>query len=65
MNIHLAIDDTKKALSRARAAHTTLCELSRSPGHQALIVSLQRVITALETELAALRYAARHPEVAA
>lgn len=60
----LAIEDTKKALSRARAAHTTLCELSRTPGHQTLIVALQKVITALETELSALRYEARHKEAA-
>lgn len=65
MNLHLAIDDTKKALSRARAALTTLCELSRTPQHRDLIVQPQKVIDALEVELRELRYAARHSEARA
>ena len=65
MNILLAIDDTKKALSRARAALTTLCELARTPEHREHVVSLQHVIAALEVELSALRYQARHPREAA
>lgn len=65
MNILLAIDDTKKALRTARAAHATLCELARTPEHQTHVVALQKVIAALEVELSALRYQARHPREAA
>ena len=65
MNLLLAIDDTKRALSRARAARTTLCELNITPAHCALVVSLQKVIEALEVELRALRYQAQHPRATA
>lgn len=65
MNVHLAIDDTKKALSRSRAALTTLGELAVTPAHRRLVVQLQEVIDELEVELRALRYQAQHPKVAA
>ena len=65
MNLSLAIEDTKKALSRARAARTTLTELSLTAEHRALVVALQNVIEALEVELRSLRYQLRHPEVTA
>jgi len=65
MNLLHAIDDTKRALSRCRAALTTLGDLQRTPEHRALIVSMTKLILSLESELAALRYAARHPEVRA
>ena len=60
MNLPLAIEDTKKALSRARAARTTLCELNNSPEHRGYVVALEAVIAALVVELASLRYAVRH-----
>ena len=61
MNVLLAINDTKAALSRCRAALTTLGELRSTDEHRGLIVALTKVILALESELASLRYAVRHP----
>jgi hypothetical protein len=60
-----AIDDTKRALKAARAFLTMLGDLPRSPAHREMMTSQTSVILSLESELAQLRYQARHPEVRA
>lgn len=62
MNIHVTITQTERALSRAKAALTTLGRLGT---HREHLVSLQRLINELEETLYRLRHEARHPKVAA
>lgn len=64
-DIALNITRTRKAIARAKAAVTTLGQCGAKPEHRELMAKLHAVVEALETELRALRYAARHQKAAA
>lgn len=65
MNIHETIRKTVSALAGAEGAKTRLTKLPITPQRREWLSALERVIGELETELRALRYAARHPKAAA
>lgn len=64
-DIHAAIRKTESAIAGCVGSRTRLCKLPRTPVRRAFLKALEHAIDELETELARLKYAARHPKAAA
>lgn len=63
-DIHETIRKTVSAIAGAEGAKTRLTKLPITPQRREWLVAIERVIDELETELRALRYAARHKAAA-
>lgn len=64
-DINETIRRTLSAIAGAEGAKTRLTKLPVTPQRREWLKALEHVIGELETELRALRYAARHPKAAA